>query len=128
MEKTYYVTIVDTSYENMTKKQEVQLKDTQDAVSIDSLVTPSEPLVIEPEAWATLYIHNEKAKGDTDYTQLIIIDKEGAKFSTGSEAFKEAFLDIFSDMHGTDEEWSVKCYKKPAKNYPGSYMLMASIV
>ena len=124
---TYTVEIKETSKE-LTKRERIMLKDTSDAESLDQATqnAPGEEVVITPESYAILTIHNEGAKGDTDYEQIVIIDTLGNKFVTGSRTFIESFLAIYSEM--SDEEFSVKVVRKPSKNHSGKEFLKAVLV
>ena len=80
----YSVKIVNASKE-LTAKERVMLKDTTGAVSLDE-ATQGAPLVIDPDFYAALSVHNEKAE-DKDYMKYIIVDKAGTRYVTGSESF-----------------------------------------
>lgn len=124
----YTVTIKETSRE-LTKRERIMLKDTSDAVSLDQATQEAngvEGVVITPEAYAILGIHNEMAKGDKDYDQILIMDTIGNKWITGSQTFITSFIDIFNEMEG--EEFSFKVVRKPSKNYSGKEFLKAVLI
>jgi hypothetical protein len=109
-------------------KEKIKLKDTSNAISLDAATTES-PVVITPDFYAELSVHNEHSQ-DKDYKKYIIVDKDGNKFVTGSESFITAFKDIASDM-ATDapgEEYSVEVYRKPSQNYKGKEFITCSLV
>ena len=58
----------------------------------------------------------------------VIIDKNGDKYVTGSLSFWNSFMDIYTEMLGEDEEWSIKAYKLDSKNYKGKKFLTCSII
>lgn len=111
--KDYAIKIVDTSRE-LTKKEQAMLKDTSDAVLINDMVSEG-ACILKPVAYVVLDIHNEKSDSK-DYTKLVLIDENGEKYSTGSEAFITTFQDIWADMVDSEEEWALKCYSKKGKN------------
>ena len=121
----YSVQIVNASKE-LTAKQRVMLKDTTNAVSLDE-ATQGAPLVIDPDFFVTLSVHNEKSE-DKDYLKHVIVDKAGTKYVTGSESFFTAFRDIMDEMSGTYEEFQIQVYRMPSKNYKGKEFLTCSIV
>lgn len=127
MKENYYVTISYTNKE-LTARERIKIKDTADAISIDQ-ATAAEAVTITPDIYAVLKIHNEKSE-DKDYEQLVIIDKDGEKWYTGSPSFIEAFFDISEEMEaeGTDEVYSIKSFRRPSKNYSGKTFLTCSIV
>lgn len=110
----------------LTAKERVALKDTTGAVSLDE-ATQGAPLVIDPDFYATLDVHNEKAE-DKDYKKHIIVDKAGTRYVTGSESFMSSFVNIMDEMDGSGEEFQIQCYRMPSKNYKGKEFLTCSIV
>lgn len=121
----YKVEIKDASVE-LTKKQKIMLKDTTGAMKLD-VATQEGPVLINPALWAILDIHNEKSS-NPDYFNYIVIDKDGSKYVTGSESFWSTFYDIWADMQGEEEDWSIRVYRSPSKNYTGKDFLTCSIV
>ena len=73
----------------LTAKERVKFKDTTNAIQLDE-ATKENPLVIAPDFYVILNIHNERSE-DKDYVKYIIVDKSGKKFVTGSESFFTAF-------------------------------------
>lgn len=127
----YSVKIVDASKE-LTKKERVMLKDTGDALKLDDVIQ-GEPIIINPDYWVKLMVHNEKSD-NVDYPVYLIVDKNGTKYVTGSEAFWTTFSDIWDEMtdemtgDDNDEEWQLKCYKLDSKNYKGKQFLTCSVI
>ena len=120
----YSVSIKEASRE-LTAKQRIALKDTTSAVKLDE-ATQVEPVVIFPDMWAVLLIHNEKS--DTvEYENYILVDKNGTKYVTGSNSFWTSFMDIYTEMEGETEAWGVKVYRSPSKNYKGKDFITCSI-
>ncbi len=110
--------IVD-SNRNLSKKEQVKLKALDDCVQLDSVVTGHEDsLLIDVDYYAIVEVHNENSKKDKDYTKLIIVDKDGTKYVTGSAPFMSSFKDIMQEMSDSDEEWQLKAFRRPSANYP----------
>lgn len=120
----YSVSIKEASIE-LTAKQRIALKDTTSAKKLDE-VTQVEDVVIYPDMWAVLSIHNEKSD-NVDYENYILVDKSGEKYVTGSQSFWTSFMDIYNEMAGEDEEWGVRVYRVESKNYKGKQFLTCSI-
>ena len=122
MENNYRVEILSASKELSTRER-IQLKDTSECVSLDKF--SQEPFAKDAEipvkGYAILSIHNEKAKGDTDYEQLVIISDE-QNFITGSNSFRTSFMDIYSEMENETEPWSIRVIRKESKNYSGEFL------
>jgi hypothetical protein len=110
----------------LTAKERVKFKDTTNAVQLDD-ATKENPLVIAPDFYVILDIHNERSE-DKDYVKYIVVDKGGNKFVTGSESFFTAFKSIFEEMGGTNEDYEIEVYRLPSKNYKGKEFLTCSIV
>lgn len=121
----YSVEIKETSRE-LTAKQRIALKDTSDAFKLD-IACEENPIIIEPVDYAVLSIHNEKSD-NVEYENYVIIDKSGDKYVTGSASFWSSFMDIYNEMQGEDEAWSIKAYKLDSKNYKGKKFLTCSII
>lgn len=121
----YLVEIKETSRE-LTAKQRIALKDTSNVHKLDAICDEN-AVIIEPVDYAVLSIHNEKSDS-IDYENYVIIDKNGDKYITGSPSFWSAFMDIYTEMQGEEEEWSIKAYKLDSKNYKGKKFLTCSII
>lgn len=121
----FSVEIVECSKE-LTAKERIAVKDTSDAIKLDA-ATQEGAVVIDPDYYAVLRVHNEKSD-DKEYTQYIIADKNGQRYCTGSESFINAFLDIYDEMAGESEPWAVKVYRLPSKNRQGKDFITCSIV
>jgi hypothetical protein len=121
----YSVEIKETSIE-LTAKQRIVLKDTSDAIKLDTICDEN-AVIIEPVGYAVLSIHNEKSD-NVDYENYVVIDKNGDKYVTGSPSFWTSFMDIYSEMQGEEEAWSIKVYKLDSKNYKGKKFLTCSII
>lgn len=121
----YSLTIKEMSKE-LSAKERIALKDTTNAVKLDE-ATKVEPVMIDPDMWAVLAIHNEKSQ-NPDYDNYIIVAKDGTKYTTGSASFWSSFMDIVAEMEGETEEWGVKVYRSPSKNYTGKDFITCSII
>lgn len=125
--RTGYKAEIKTSSKEFTAKERIMMKDFSDAEQFDDIIDTT-PLIITPESWAEIAVHNENSKNDKDYTKYVIIDKDGRKYITGSNSFWVSFMDIWGDMSGEDEAWDIKVYKKKSNNYAGKCFLTCSIV
>ena len=112
----------------LSKIEKIAIKDTGDCEAIDKTLesAPDGAFVIDVDYYANIAIHNEKAKGDTDYNVYVIVDRNGTKYCTSSNSFWNSFVDIANEMEG--EPFSIKVYRKSSKNYAGKYFLSCSIV
>ena len=125
--RTGYKAEIKTSSKEFTAKERIMMKDFSDAEHFDDIIDTT-PLIITPESWAEIAVHNENSKNDKDYTKYVVIDKDGRKYITGSNSFWDSFIAIWGDMSGEDEDWAIKVYKKKSNNYAGKCFLTCSIV
>ena len=121
----YSATIVRAS-KDLTAREKIMFKDTTNAISLDE-ATQEKSIVIAPVAWAVIAVHNE-ASDSKDYEKIVIMDDKGDKYVTGSSSFWNSFMDIYDEMQGEEEEWSIKAYKLDSKNYKGKKFLTCSII
>ena len=90
MREDYNATIRECSKE-LSARERVLIKDTTNAIPLDEATSDSDsPLVISPDFYAVLDVHNEKSD-NKDYTKYILVDKNGNKFVTGSDSFWNSF-------------------------------------
>lgn len=126
----YTASITDSSRE-FTAKERVMFKDLGNAESmIDyarAAIEQGAKATIDVADYAVINIHNE-ATEDVDYTNYLIIDKNGNKYYTGSQSFWNSFLNIYNEMVGSDEEWGIELNLLPSKNYKGKEILTCSLI
>ena len=122
----YTVTIKETS-KDLTARERLMMKDRSNATPLDSAVTVETPLVITPDSYAVLSIHNESSD-NPDYEKYMIVDKNGQKYITGSVNFWNSFKSIWDEMSKENEEFQIEVYKLESKNYKGKQFLTCSII
>lgn len=129
MNKDYVVTIRESSRE-LSAKEKIAYRDFGNAIKLDENLSDDDAMLISPADYVVLDVHNEKAKGNKDYTKYIIIDTAGNKYVTGSDSFFTRFIEIFETMKedAPEEEYQISCYKKPSKNYAGKSFISCSLV
>ena len=121
----YSVSIKESSKE-LTKRERIAIKDTSSMNSIDAISQIDTNLTIDVAYYAILEIHNEKAKDNTDYNNLVIASASGEFYYTGSNSFIKSFLNIATEMG--DEEFTIRVYRKPSKNYANKEFINCTIV
>lgn len=122
----YTVTIKETS-KDLTARERLMMKDRSNATPLDSAVTLETPLVITPDSYAVLSIHNESSD-NPDYEKYMIVDKDGNKYITGSVNFWNSFKSIWDEMTKENEDFQIQVYKLESKNYKGKQFLTCSII
>lgn len=113
----------------LTAKEKIAIKDFTNAVPLDSAITDETPIIVNPDYYAILDVHNEHSQNDKDYTKYLVVDKSGTKYVTGSNSFFTSFIDIFTEMatEAPGEDYTIECYRRPSQNYKGKSFLTCSI-
>ena len=126
MNNNYSVTIAGSSRE-LTALERISIKDISDTMPLGELKT-DETVIIKPDFYAILDIHNEKAE-NKDYIVYVIQDKDGKRYSTSSESFWNSFESIMDEIADEEEDfdYSIKVFCKPSKNYKGKSFLTCNI-
>lgn len=122
-----YSVIIKESSREFTPRERLMLKDKSNAIRLDAEITADTPMVIQPEAYAILSIHNEMSD-NVDYENYMVIDKAGNKYVTGSASFWNSFKSIWDEMKEEGEDYSIEVYKMESKNYKGKQFITCSIV
>lgn len=127
----YSVKIVECT-KDLTARERVKIKDTGNATALDSIVGDNDKLVIAYSHHAILAIHNEKGE-DKDYTNVVVVDREGNKFYTGSDSFLKSLTEIVEEMFDAAEgeeveEFDIEVYRRESKNYKGKTFITCSLV
>ena len=126
----YTATIIESSRE-FSAKERVMFKDLGNAESmIDyarAAIEQGAKATIDVADFAVISIHNE-ATDDVDYTNYLLIDKNGNKYYTGSESCWNSFKNIYNEMKDSDEEWGIELNLLPSKNYKGKEILTCSLI
>ena len=129
MARADYNTKVVTTSREITAQEKFLIKDFNDAIGLDSVVTDSEGIILDIDIIAEVQVHNEHAKDDKDYTTIVIITTDGAKYTTSSNSVRDAISDIMDECKEEGiEDYKLKIFKKPSKNYAGKSFMTASIV
>lgn len=124
----YSVVITESSME-LSAKERIKMKDTTNAIRLDELTQEegNEQVLIDLQGYAVLNVHNEHSDDNMDYVVYVLIDKDGTKYTTGSESFWTSFIEIYKEMENETESWRLLVYRVPSKNYKGKEFLACSI-
>lgn len=122
-----YNAVIRACSKELSARERVLIKDTTNAISLDEATSDSDSsLVISPDFYAVLDVHNEKSD-NKDYTKYILVDKNGNKFVTGSDSFWNSFMEIMAEMEG-EGDFEIQVYRRESKNYKGKSFITCSIV
>lgn len=124
--KDYEVKIRETS-KDLSARERIAIKDTTNAASLDAETADGE-LMINLDYYAILDVHNERSESK-DYTKIVLVDKGGAKFYTGSDSFIRALEGIVEEMTeaGEGDDIQIIVYRKESKNYKGKSFITCSL-
>lgn len=124
-----YNVIIKESSKDLSVKERISIKDTSNCESIDTLTNAQGKLIIDYAYHVVLGIHNEKSD-NPDYIKVIVVDKSGAKYMTGSAAFLSSLTEIVEEMTAAGEADDIKleCYRKESKNYKGKTFITVSLI
>jgi precorrin-2 methylase len=126
MENRDYAVVVAECSKELSAKERIQIKDVTDAIRLDE-ATKESAVIIDADFYAVLNIHNEKSD-DKDYNTYVVVDKNGQRYTTGSPSFWSSFMNIFEEMEGETEPWSIKVYRMPSKNRAGKDFITCSLI
>lgn len=127
----YSASIAESSRE-LTAKERVMFKDTQNAISMmefaESAKQEGAKAIITPiTGYVVVDVHNEKSE-DVDYKNYIVLGENDQKYVTGSASFWNSFMDIYSEMKDETEPWGIELNVLPSKNYKGKSILTCSLI
>lgn len=126
----YSAAIIESSRE-FTAKERVMFKDLGNAESMidfaKAAIEQGAKATIDVADFAVIAVHNE-ATEDVDYTNYLIIDKNGNKYYTGSQSLWNSFMNIYNEMKDSDEDWGIELNLLPSKNYKGKEILTCSLI
>ena len=105
-------------------KEKVKFKDTTGCLKLDEATQEGEVL-IDPASWGVLHIKNDRSESG-EYDNYVVADRSGVRYVTGSSSFWRSFMDIVEEMQG-EEDWSVRVYRSPSKNYKGKDFITCSV-
>lgn len=130
-ESNYSATIIESSRE-LTARERVMFKDTQNAISMNDFAastkeTGDKAIITDVKDYVHISIHNDKSD-DKDYDNYMIIDGDGQKYVTGSQAFWNSFMDIYNEMKDETEPWGIELNLIPSRNYKGKFVLTCSLI
>ena len=127
----YSATIVDSSRE-LTARERVMFKDTQNAISMNDFAEQAKAengkaIIENVKDFVHIIVHNEKSD-DKDYDNYLVIDANGEKYVTGSQAFWDSFKAIYDEMKNESEPWGIQLNLIPSKNFKGKNVLTCSLI
>jgi len=127
-ENTNYSSKVTSSSKELSPREKIKIKDISACEKLEELTRNGEHFEINLDFYAEISIHNEKAD-DKDYSNVVLVDKNGTRYVTGSDSFKRSLVDIMNELEDIDdgEDIIIDVYTKPSKNYSGKSFITCSL-
>lgn len=126
MAERNYTANVTTSLKDLTARQRIAVKDFSAAEKLNDVITTDNPhFTIDVDNIIKVSVHNEQSKGNTDYDVIIIIDKNGNKYRTGSETAYTSALEIYRELEAANELDGgivLDFYKVKSNNFDGDFI------
>ena len=126
---TNYSATIAWASKELSKREQLKMLDTTGAIKLDKATEDAEngEVIVTPAVLVELDVHNEKAQGrEKDYKNYVVADKDGKTYVTGSASFWKSLREIDAIMDG--EEYSVRVYRVPSKNYAGKEFISCTII
>lgn len=111
-------------------RERIKLKDTGNYTRLDE-ATQLEEVHIDFDYYALVDVHNERAQsGNKDYQQIVTVDKDGTYYSTGSQSYLNALVNIMDELdgEGDTEDIKIRVYRRPSKNRAGKDFITCSLI
>lgn len=123
-----YSVKINRSSKELSAKDRVRIKDTTNAISLDEITQGEGDVIIDYDYHVILDVHNEKSD-NKDYTKVVVVNKAGTKYVTGSKSFLTALEEIIDEMGDAGEDdIQLSVYRKDSNNYKGKQFITCSIV
>lgn len=126
--------VIVASSKELTTKEKFALSHESNAIALDKAIVDenSDPIIIDVDMWVQRKIHNDNARiSRPDYEDLILVDKSGLKYSSGSDTLIRNFKECWEAMEQIRKEGDVallQVFKKPSRNNAGKCFITCTIV
>lgn len=126
--------VIVASSKELTTKEKFALSHESNAIALDKAIVDenSDPIIIDVDMWVQRKIHNDNARiSRPDYEDLILVDKSGLKYSSGSDTLIRNFKECWEAMEQIRKEGDealLQVFKKPSRNNAGKCFITCTIV
>ncbi len=119
--------IISKSLFALNKKDVLQLKDLSDAIKLDQATQENGSVVISNvRNLVSLALVSDDPQNPQEYSKTVVVDADGNRYVTGSDSFARRAWEIAEEME--DDEFGLKVYRRPSKNYAGREFLSCSVI
>lgn len=127
-DRNYSCTIKECSKE-LSPKERVMLKKIDDCNKIDEILSQVDEIAIDIDYYCVLEVHNESDRvQNKEYNVYILADKDGQKYVTSSDSLFTSFMEIYEELADCEDEWKLKVFKRPSKNFNGKDFFTCTVV
>lgn len=128
-----YTSEITYSSRELTPIEKIKYKDLTATVSLDEELKnlPDNRLEFKLELAFNVHVNNPKAKGNTEYDTMVIVDADtGVRYRTSSTSFMNALGEIGRELIANSIDIStltLVAYTRPSKNFTGKSFLTCAI-
>lgn len=123
-----YEVKINRSSRKMDFVETVKVKDFMLGESLDRMVQPGLDTLVSYEAYALLDVHNENVE-NKDYQVIVIFDKDGQMYYTGSASFINKLMDILDSAAEANYtgDITIRVVKMESKKRQGKHFITCSL-
>ena len=127
MAKDYEVKIVE-SWKDLSVRERISIKNFNDAEPLDEL-TKDNTVQIDVANYVVCEVHNEMSTENKDYTKIVVVDKDGTRYATGSKTFYRELTSIVEELkaEGDDGDFTINVYQRDSNNYKGKKFITCNL-
>ncbi|MBO7211239.1 MAG: hypothetical protein J6V44_09605 [Methanobrevibacter sp.] len=112
----YEVKVIEASRQ-LSKKEEFKATDFTGNLKLDKELSEGNEIKIDVDYYVKCSVTNDD---DESYEVIVVVDKDGKRYSTGSNSFMNSFARIAEVMEG--EDFSVIAFKRESKKSGKTYI------
>lgn len=114
----------------LSKIEQIMFSQSPDALPLDQLTADS-AVFIDTDYAVIVAVHNEKNKGDKDYENTYVVDRDGSIYKTSSQSFTTNLQDTYElleeDINNGDRFPVIKVFQKMSKTRAGQHFITCSV-
>lgn len=120
-----YESNIKSSIKELSARQRIAYKDVE-AEKLNEIINADNPYIdLDIDNIVEIEVHNDKSKGNTDYTVYIIDTKDGKRYRTGSNTFYTKAKEIYRELEAANElenGFILRAYKSKSNNFDGDFI------
>ena len=120
-----YEANITSSLRELTAREKIVYKNV-DGQKLNEIINNDNPSIdLDVENIVELQVHNERSKGNNDYTVYVIDTKDGSRYRTGSETFYTKAKEIYRELQAANElenGFVLRVFKTKSNNFDGDFI------